>query len=107
MQIVVFLGDLNQRGRIPERQRPQQHRIHDAENGDVRADGECDGEHDCGREQRGFPHDAKGVQEIVHRAIPSGDEEFKLQRKAGRMRRIVMNGGTCRVNSTHWISPGR
>jgi hypothetical protein len=69
VELVVFLGDLDEGGGITEGKRAEKNGIHDAEDGDIGTDGQGDGEDDSCGEERGFPHDAEGVDEVVHRFV--------------------------------------
>ena len=55
----------NQAIGMVERQRPQHHRVDDAEDGGVGADAERDGEHDGEREQRRLAQHSNRVAKIV------------------------------------------
>jgi hypothetical protein len=52
-----------------KRQRPQQHRVDDAEHGRTRADAECQGEERDGGEARGLGQLANGEPEIGHHGL--------------------------------------
>ena len=70
VEFLVLLRHAHQPvGRV-ERQRPQHHRVHHAENGRVGTDGQCHGQHSRGRENRRPAQRARGITKIAqqHRA---------------------------------------
>ena len=90
---IVLLGDLDEAMGIGERQRPEQHRVHDGEHRRVRGDRQRDGQHDGRRERRRPPDRAERVPKIVHqhvRLLPwNGDDEIARDVEPDAERRFV------------------
>src|SRR5579859_793133 len=66
MQLVVLFGNLHEPAGVTEGQRPQHHGIHNAEDRDVCADSEGNGQHNGGREQSALSHGAHCEGNVIH-----------------------------------------